>query len=226
MSYDVHHRPGRWVTLQANRRARRVWLLIVLLFALGLASLGLLRWNPASIALSVLIIVLAVALGRRANCELDDASRWLWGARAETSVGEELNRLRGDGYVVLHDIEQRGEGNIDHVVSGPTGVFLVETKLRRYDETHLVKVKRQALRLHTELATWITPVICLHTRTGRAFRTEGVWIVPQPALLEWIRAERNAVADAERLAAFMASLLGETSRSTKRLRVERRRARP
>jgi hypothetical protein len=206
MAYDAHRPPGGWVTLQANRRARRVWLLIVLLFALGLASVALLKWNPAPVALSALVIVLAVALGGRASRELEDANRCLRGATAESSVGEELNSLRNDGYVVLHDIEQKGEGNIDHVVSGPSGVFLVETKLRRYHEAHLVKVKRQALRLHAELGTWITPVICLHSRSGRAFRSEGVWIVPQPALRDWIRAQKDAVANAERFATFMANL--------------------
>jgi hypothetical protein len=54
-----------------------------------------------------------------------------------------------------------------------------------------------AVGLQAELGTWITPVICLHTRNAGAFRSEGVSIVPQPALLEWIRAKRNTVANAE-----------------------------
>jgi hypothetical protein len=202
MAYDVYRRPGAWVTAQASRRARRVWLTIGLLFGLALAAAALLKWNPAPIALSLLVVLLALALRRVANREMDAASRWLKGAGAETSVGEELNALRHDGFVILHDVEQAREGNIDHLVSGPTGVFLVETKYRGYQQSQLVKVKRQAARLHAELGTWITPVICLHRREGRAFKTEGVWIVPQPVLCEWIRKQRNAVVPFERLARF------------------------
>jgi hypothetical protein len=42
----------------------------------------------------------------------------------------------------MHDIEQGGEGNIDHLLSGPNGVYLVETKERRYDDRHLPKARR------------------------------------------------------------------------------------
>ena len=206
MPYDVDRRPGAWVTAEADRRARRVWFFVGLLAGLALISVVLLRWNPAPIVISVLIICLALGLRSLANREADRAIPWLKGARAETSAGEELNELRREGFTVMHDIEQRGEGNIDHLVSGPTGVFLVETKLRRYMPSDLVKVKRQAVKLHAELETWITPVICLHDREGRPFRTEGVWIVPQAVICEWTRGQRNAVVRFERLARFADSL--------------------
>lgn len=49
------------------------------------------------------------------------------GAEGERAVGQFLDRLRGDGYQVFHDV--LGEGfNLDHVVIGPAGVFSVETK--------------------------------------------------------------------------------------------------
>lgn len=202
MAYDLDRRPGAWVSAEASRRSRRVWLFIGLLAGLALLSVVLLRWNPAPIAISVLIIALALVLRSLANREADRAIPWLKGARAETSAGEELNKLRREGFTVMHDIKQRGEGNIDHLVSGPTGVFLVETKLRRYRPSDLVKVKRQAVRLHAGLGTWITPVICLHEREGRAFKTEGVWIVPQRVICEWTRGQQNAVVPFERLARF------------------------
>lgn len=51
------------------------------------------------------------------------------GSRAERMVGQELERLRGLGYEVFHDVA--GDGfNIDHVVIGHGGVFTVETKAR------------------------------------------------------------------------------------------------
>jgi hypothetical protein len=202
MAYDVSRRPGTWVTEQARRRSRGVWLVIGLLALLVLASVASLKWKPAPIAISVLIILIAFGLRRLAHRKQDVAFRWLKGAWAEASVGEELNALRHEGFVVMHDIEQRHEGNVDHLVNGPTGVFLVETKYRGYEQENLVKVKRQAARLHDALGAWVTPVICLHVREGRPFRHDGVWIVPQAVLLEWIRAQRNASAPFERLARF------------------------
>jgi Nuclease-related domain len=202
MAYDADRRPGAWVSEQAARKSARVWFLACLLAALTLAAVGLLVSNRATVASSVVLIVLMLVLKRYADRQVDDAIRWLGGARAETSVGEELNNLRHEGFAVLHDIEQRYEGNIDHVVSGPTGVFMVETKQRRYQDVDLVKARRQAAKIHDELGVWVTPVICIHHRRGRPFRTHGVWIVPQPCLLDWIREQRNTPVESERLTRY------------------------
>ena len=49
------------------------------------------------------------------------------GLKAELFTAQELNRLMGAGCTVLHDIP--GENfNLDHVVIGPRGVYVVETK--------------------------------------------------------------------------------------------------
>jgi hypothetical protein len=49
------------------------------------------------------------------------------GIEGEKAVGQFLDRLRGDGYHVFHDVQ--GDGfNIDHVLIGTAGVFTVETK--------------------------------------------------------------------------------------------------
>ncbi len=49
------------------------------------------------------------------------------GRDGERAVGQFLERLREDGYRVLHDLV--GEGfNVDHVLIGPAGVFAIETK--------------------------------------------------------------------------------------------------
>jgi hypothetical protein len=80
---------------------------------------------------------------------------------------------------------------------------VIETKFRRYEERQLVKAKRQAAKLYESLGVFITPVIALHTRRNpRWFRAKGVWIVPRQSLLEFLREQRNAVVDFERLARF------------------------
>jgi hypothetical protein len=52
------------------------------------------------------------------------------GLAAERMTAQELNRLIGSGCQVLHDVP--GEGfNLDHVVVGPRGVVMIETKSRK-----------------------------------------------------------------------------------------------
>jgi Nuclease-related domain len=57
-------------------------------------------------------------------------ARWRKGARGEEAVARELLPLETSGYRTLHDLDT-GRGNIDHVVIGPTGVFVLETKAWR-----------------------------------------------------------------------------------------------
>ncbi len=68
---------------------------------------------------------------------LDDllgSSAWMQGAEGERRVGVHLNSLT-DEYVVFHDFQTRDSSselvpwNVDHIVVGPTGVFVVETKM-------------------------------------------------------------------------------------------------
>jgi len=51
------------------------------------------------------------------------------GLSGEKAVAEKLDELKAKGYQIIHDIP--GDGfNVDHVVVGPTGVFVIETKMR------------------------------------------------------------------------------------------------
>ena len=152
---------------------------------------------------------MAVALALRpvADRAIDGHFRWRGGAEAETAVGDVLNGLRYDGWIVMHDVVQEYEGNIDHLVSGPGGVFMVETKLRRYEVRQLVKAKRQAAKLHDQLGVWVTPVIAIHSRRNpRWFNVKGVWVVPRQSLLDFLHQQHNAVVEFERLARFADSL--------------------
>jgi Nuclease-related domain len=205
MAYDVGTRPGAWVAAQAARRARALWLMIgALLLAAGLL-LGLAVGHHASVAVSSLVLGVVIAAKPYVD-RYTDVTRWRRGARAEQAVGETLNELRREGWVLMHDIERAGEGNIDHIASGPTGVYLIETKNRRYEQAHLRKVIHQAVSLHDELGVFVTPVICVHTRKGNPFRTQKVWIVPHERLLDWLRAQHNRPVPFEQLARYADSL--------------------
>ena len=140
----------------------------VLWFAIGLRNTGF----------TVLALLLLLGVQRLGAHRIKVAANWLRGARSEEAVGETLAALTGEGYAVLHDIPQEFAGNIDHLVSGPSGVYMIETKHRRYQRGDLRKAKRQAAMLRDELGVWVTPVICLDQRRDRdPFRSEGVWIV-------------------------------------------------
>jgi hypothetical protein len=59
------------------------------------------------------------------------------GIRGERVVAQALDELKRDGYHVFHDVPPEREArdgerlaNFDHVVIGPTGVFVIETKTR------------------------------------------------------------------------------------------------
>ncbi len=202
MAYDVERRPATWVAKQAARRQQLFWLGIALFFLLDGLVLALAVGHRLSIAASAFFLALVFAVKPYAEGFVDRTVNWVRGARAEQAVGETLNELRSEGRVVMHDIEQVGEGNIDHLVSGPNGVYLVETKERRYEDRHIVKVKRQAAKLHDELGVWVTPVICLYDRRGEPFRTHGVWVVPRQHLLGWLRDQNHPPVTFERLARF------------------------
>jgi hypothetical protein len=53
------------------------------------------------------------------------------GYEGEVATGQELSLLMREGYYVFHDIEFKDKRfNVDHVVVGKNGVFVIETKYR------------------------------------------------------------------------------------------------
>lgn len=202
MGYEAGKPPAGWVTREAARRRSQVWLLLG-----GLGLLALLIFYAGfelhSFPLEAGLVIVLLLLRRPAMTQIDEAAKWIRGAEAEASVGETLEELGRQGFVVMHDI-QTGGANLDHVVSGPSGVFVVETKLRRYEDRHLTRAKLQAARLHDQLGVWVTPVICLAERRRRRspYRHSGVWIVTREQLTEWLAKQRNQVLPFELLARY------------------------
>ena len=62
----------------------------------------------------------------------DELRNWRFGLRGEQAVAEKLadRGLAAAGYVTFHDVPGEGDWNVDHVVVGPGGVFVLETKAR------------------------------------------------------------------------------------------------
>jgi hypothetical protein len=200
--YDVDTKPGAWVEKQAQRR-----LVFLLVSATFVAILGVfVAWLAHDFVLEALIFGIVVCMAVAANDRIELAVPWLKGASAETAVGAELNELRRDGYIVMHDVMFGGEGNLDHMVSGPNGVFLVETKFKRYEMHQLTKVKRQAARVHDALGHFVTPVMCAGVREKRPYKHERVWIAGRGQLAELIRGIEGRPVDPERLFRFSDSV--------------------
>jgi len=179
MAYDVDKQPGEWVLERTARRSR--WILIGLVAGAAVTGLitALVLGHRLSAVGSLLLGALVLALRRPAEQYVDRHVRLRGLAWAEEDVGLTLNELWRESWTVMHDVEDPNGGNIDHIVSGPGGVFLVETKQRSYLDRHVPKIKRQAARLHDDLGVWVTPVLCLHQRAGKPFKTKGVWVVPR-----------------------------------------------
>jgi hypothetical protein len=53
--------------------------------------------------------------------------QWRTGAEAERRTAKVLRKLRRKGWKAVHDLAD-GKGNLDHVVVGPGGLFLLDTK--------------------------------------------------------------------------------------------------
>jgi hypothetical protein len=107
----------------------------------------------------IVYFLLATIVAVLANFSLrplvQERSAYQLGFHGERYVAEELNQLMSDGFRVFHDIPFDNY-NVDHVLVGPTGVFVVETKTkrkRRADEENY-KVLFDGTRLTFPSGNW------------------------------------------------------------------------
>jgi hypothetical protein len=108
------------------RREWRTWLGFVLMaflaavFMVRLGTIGMVvgGWMIGSITA---MMVIGWTIGFDVH-----AFPWLWGSWGEEQTAEELRKLGPDWYVA-HNIAN-DHGNWDHIVVGPAGVFLVDSK--------------------------------------------------------------------------------------------------
>jgi hypothetical protein len=139
-------------------------------------------------------------------------SAWATGAEGEGRTGRFLEPLRAEGFHILHDRRIPGSrANIDHIVIGPPGIFVVETKsfagsvsIRGSDvfvagrrKTGMIEeVRREALAVQIALADEIeihgyriTPIICVHRASLPWFGSElgGVRLVSGKGLVKRLR---------------------------------------
>jgi hypothetical protein len=143
-------------------------------------------------------LAVAALLGWRLRFRVSEQARtWQRGAQGERRTARLLDRLTRDGYVVFHDLAVPGSpANVDHLVIGPTGLFVIDSKQwtgtvhqgadglawhnhYRLDRT-LETVRWEAETIGRLLGTRITALLCVHGAHvhGGGLHAQGLAIVP------------------------------------------------
>jgi hypothetical protein len=203
VALNVDQRPATYTSVRARRHSRRSLLFIGAFMVAGAVPLVLSQRMDVPLVGIAVILGLTAVLYRAAESELDLMGRWVLGNASEEVVTATLDTLR-EPYFVVHDVPHEHEGNIDHLVSGPNGVYVIETKSRAYKREHLTKAKRQAAKLGRALDVWVTPVVCLARREQEPTLRDGVWVMGPHALVSWLDEQSNEPVNLERLADFVA----------------------
>jgi hypothetical protein len=108
------------------------WLMMIVIYPIVLA-LYLTLAKPSLAVVIVFFLFSAVSCAiayRRLRPLIRARACYQLGFQGERYVAEELNQLMADGFHVFHDVPFESY-NMDHVLIGPTGVFVVETKTKR-----------------------------------------------------------------------------------------------
>jgi hypothetical protein len=153
-------------------------------------------WAPAGLAVGAAALALAV-------WPRPDPDRWARGAAGELATARVLARLAPPRWTVLHDLAVPGSrANIDHLVIGPTGLWVVDTKaFRGRVVAHWGQVRVGGVPLATAAVRWeaevvsdrlgvpARPLIALHGRAlpRRAKRCDGVSVVAAARLTRRLR---------------------------------------
>jgi hypothetical protein len=158
-----------------------------------------------------------------------DPERWLRGAAGEAATALLLGRLTRRRWAILHDVRVPGSrANIDHLVIGPSGLWVVDSKTTRARvRARWRTVRVGERRLDTGPAKWeaqvvtdrlgvpARPLVVLHGRglRRRGGRCGGVRVVPPAALVRYLRRGRPRLdrAEVRGLAQRAAAVFGPAS---------------
>ena len=193
-------------------RVRRYWPWLLSGSATaGVLALAALLLHVPLVGLLLVLAVLVVVMGVVALP--DSTLSWATGSEGEALTARALEQLKIDGFVILHDRRIPGSpANIDHIVIGPPGVAIVETKsysgrLRvRGDDVYVAgrrktlstveEARREAVAVNVALAGQlerrglkVRPILCVHRADLPLFGASpaGVSIVDGHGLVKLLR---------------------------------------
>jgi Nuclease-related domain len=228
--------PGRSALIQYRRRraaelaawTRSLTWRAPLVMATGLVA-GALATQAGLPGAGLAGLTVAVLVGWRLQFRPSSQARaWQRGAAGERHTARLLDRLGRDGYVSFHDLAlPDSPANLDHVVVGPSGVFVIDSKQwtgevqqsadgliwhnhYRLDRT-LATVRWQAETLGRLLGVPVAPLVCVHGAHIQhgGLRAQGVAIVPATLL-------RSALGHDQVLSDTDIELLAATARTSLR----------
>jgi hypothetical protein len=98
---------------------------------LGVGFSASITISPSLGTVAGLLTAGSIAWGMRFRAS-QDTRAWKLGAQGERRTARTVARLERDGFVAFHDLAVPGSpANVDHLVVGPTGVFVIDSKLYR-----------------------------------------------------------------------------------------------
>ena len=147
---------------------------------------------------------------------------WQTGALGERATAKVLRQLEDQGWVVLHDLPA-GRGNVDHIVVGPAGVFLLDSKrlggtvtvtsgcatvqrpgephlaYRHPGSGHLLGLARETharVLTSSRIRTWVTPVMVVWAEFPQRAVEGRCTYVHGEELVPWLLRQPSRVAPA------------------------------
>jgi hypothetical protein len=209
--------------LKSYRRRMRTPLLIVVvpMFAFFLAVVLTHKLDDWSVAASIVGAGAVATIMLVRDAAPQHVLNWQRGAEGERRTEKALRRLERKGWTVEHDVQRDGRANLDHVVRGPGGVFLLETKnllgtitfedgvlqARQFDDPDEIyrytslaaRVRGQAYELSSRIRTetgrgaWVTGVVVIWGSFEQALiEHENVTYISGSKLAPWLE-ERSAL---------------------------------
>lgn len=146
---------------------------------------------------------------------------WQAGAWGEEATAAALAPLEAEGWVVTHDLPAR-QGNIDHLVVGRGGVFLLDSKrlggsvsvsdgrvtVHRFDDPsltynhpgaeHLMALAKEThdrVLSASRLNVWVAPVMVLWADFPKRATEDRCFFVHGDELADWLRNQPTQIAD-------------------------------
>ena len=146
---------------------------------------------------------------------------WHLGASGEKRTEKELRRLPRP-WVAFHDISLPGDTNIDHLVVGPGGVFVLDSKnwsgtiavdpsgtvsavrweggpsYRVADSGHVISLATETshrIRGATRIVTWVQPVVVVWADFPQGITEGKATYVKGEQLVAWLVGRSRRIAD-------------------------------
>ena len=200
-------RPGRYATLRGRLGVVRLFF-ICLIYAAVIYGLFIVRHDlsgntrvalVADFGLAGLAFMLFGELQRSG----DDTLSWFLGAHAERKVGAALNQFVDRGWLVVHGYKRDRGGDIDHLLCGQTGAYIVETKSYGFRSRDIRQTAINAWWLRQKLGVrWVTGVLCVDE--DRPPEQKGrIWVVSHRDLVPWLESQRNQPVDPQQARATL-----------------------